>query len=149
MAEYNFYMAQQNEDGSFNDDVNLEESFPGLRIARISGLNNKGKQRIYTETYVELDELQVYIPDHITRESTDIEFEIVFIGDEGRESYESFSDFVTGHILRYYDDCRKRMATMFLSDIISVSGEMLYGGKTYFIVKFKFKTLRGYTEGVK
>lgn len=143
-SQYNFYMARY-ENNAWSEEQSIEDSFEGLRVATIKGLSDKGKPRIYTETYAEIDGTDVYIPEEIKRDSTEIEFEILFMGNGYRDVYDSFVEFITGTKIRYHDTCRNRQLEMVLNDSIEVSGEMLYGGQPFVMASFKFLNLAGHT----
>lgn len=145
--KYIFYMARD-ENGTWSAEQDIESTFSGLRVAVIKGLSDKGKPRIYTETYAEQDGTQVYIPEKVTRDSTTVEFEILFMGDNYRDSYDSFVEFITGAKIKYRDTCRNRQLEMVLSEAIKVSDEMLYGGKPFLLAEFKFLNLAGQTTKV-
>ena len=146
-SQYKFYMARYEGD-DFQAEQSIEDVFEGLRVATVKGLSDKGKPRIYTETYAEIDGTDVYIPEDIKRDSTEIEFEILFMGDGYRDVYDSFVDFITGAKIRYRDTCRNRQLDMVLNDSIEVSDEMLYGGQPFVMASFKFLNLAGHTTKV-
>lgn len=143
-SQYNFYMARYEND-AWSDEQSIEDSFEGLRVATVKGLSDKGKPRIYTETYAEIDGTDVYIPEEAKRDSTEIEFEILFMGDGYRDVYDSFVEFITGAKIRYHDTCRNRQLEMVLNDSVEVSDEMLYGGQPFVMASFKFLNLAGHT----
>lgn len=143
-SQYKFYMARYEND-AWSDEQSIEDSFEGLRVATVKGLSDKGKPRIYTETYAEIDGTDVYIPEEIKRDSTEIEFEILFMGNGYRDVYDSFVEFITGAKIRYHDTCRNRQLEMVLNDSIEVSDEMLYGGQPFVMAGFKFLNLAGHT----
>lgn len=143
-SQYKFYMARY-EGSGFQAEQSIEDSFKGLRVATVKGLSDKGKPRIYTETYAEIDGTDVYIPEDIKRDSTEIEFEILFMGDGYRDVYDSFVEFITGAKIRYHDTCRNRQLEMVLNDSIEVSDEILYGGQPFVMASFKFLNLAGHT----
>ena len=90
----------------------------------------------------------MYIPEDIKRDSTEIEFDILFMGEGYRDVYDSFVEFVTGAKIRYHDTCRNRQLDMVLNDGIEVSDEMLYGGQPFVMASFKFLNLAGHTTKV-
>lgn len=143
-SQYNFYMARY-ENNAWSDEQSIEDLFKGLRVATVKGLSDKGKPRIYTETYAEIDGIDVHIPEEIKRDSTEIEFEILFMGNGYRDVYDSFVEFITGAKIRYHDTCRNRQLEMVLNDSIEVSDEMLYGGQPFVMASFKFLNLAGHT----
>lgn len=143
-SQYKFYMARYEND-AWSTERSIEDSFEGLRVATVKGLSDKGKPRIYTETYAEIDGTDVYIPEEIKRDSTEIEIEILFMGDGYRDVYDSFVEFITGAKIKYHDTCRNRQLEMVLNDSIEVSDEMLYGGQPFVMASFKFLNLAGHT----
>lgn len=146
-SQYKFYMARYEND-AWSAEQSIEDVFKGLRVATVKGLSDKGKPRIYTETYAEIDGTNVYIPEEIKRDSTEIEFEILFMGNGYRDVYDSFVEFITGAKIRYHDTCRNRQLEMVLNDSIEVSDEMLYGGRPFVMARFKFLNLTGHTTKV-
>lgn len=147
VSKYNFFMARF-ENGAYGDYRNLEDYFDGLRMMTIAGLSSKGKPRVYLESFVEAQKLDVFFPEEITRDSTGMEFNIIFIGDGYRDVYDSFVDFVTNAPIMYYDDCRNRRVEMFLQEAVEPSDEKLYGDLPYIIAPFKFTNYSGDSEKV-
>ena len=146
-SQYKFYMARY-DNNAWSDEQSIEKEFAGLRVATIKGLSDKGKPRIYTETYAEIDGTDVYIPEDIKRDSTEIEFEILFMGEGYRDVYDSFVEFITGAKIKYHDTCRNRQLEMVLNYAIKVSDEMLYGGEPFVMATFKFLNLASHTTKV-
>lgn len=147
MSKYNFYMSRF-ENGAYGSFVDLESAFDGLRMKTIKGLRSKGKPRVYVESCVESDKLDVYFPEVVLRDSTELEFEVIFIGEGYQDVYDSFVDFVSGAPIMYYDNCRNRKVEMYLSDAVEPSEEKLYGDLPYIIVPFKFTNYSGDSEKV-
>ena len=146
-GKYKFYMSRY-ENGAWSKQQSIEDVFAGLRIAMVKGLSDKGKPRIYVETYAELDGSQVYIPEGTLRDSTEVEFEILFMGNNYRDVCDSFVEFVTGAKIKYHDTCRNRQLVMVLNDEVEVSDEMLYGGTPFIMAGFKFLNLASHTTKV-
>lgn len=147
VSKYKFFMARY-EDWSYGSFVDLESVFEGLRMMSIKGLSSKGKQMVYAESFAENAKLDVYFPEEVIRESTELEFEIIFIGDGYRDTFDSFVDFVSGAPIMYYDNCRNRSVEMYLSDKVEPSDEKLYGDLPYIIAPFKFTNYSGDSEKV-
>lgn len=150
MNEYQFFMQREKVgEAGLEEAVNLEEHFKGLKYARCSGLNSYGKiKNIYTETYAETDELRVFIPDKITRENTEIEFEFAFVDTEDSNrmnTYHQFAEFISGRKITYWDTCRNREVKMILLNGIPAPEEMLYGSVPYLKMTVTFKNLMGST----
>lgn len=148
MEKYNFYMSRWI-GNAWESPINLEEYFSGLKYAECKGLSKYGKiKNIYTETYAETDELRTYIPDpdEIARENTDIEFVFVFIGENRRDIYDNFINWLSGYKIKYWDDCRNREVEIILIDAIEPSDDELVGTTPFIRGTFKFKNLKGQTS---
>ena len=132
---------------SWEADTDIEKTFSGLHYAKCDGLDRFGSvKNVYSETYAETSELRVYIPENVARENTDIEFEFVFDGENRRDTYHNFVDWMSGKKLRYWDTLRNRVAEMILIESIEPEEEELYGSHPFIRVPFKFKNLKGSTE---
>lgn len=132
---------------SWEADTDIEETFSGLHYAKCDGLDRFGSvKNVYSEIYAETSELRVYIPENVARENTDIEFEFVFDGENRRDTYHNFVDWMSGKKLRYWDTLRNRVAEMILIESIEPEEDELYGSHPFIRVPFKFKNLKGSTE---
>ena len=128
-------------------EVSIEDYFQGMKFVSCTGLIDKGKiKNIYTENYAETSELRVFIPATITRENTEIEFSFGFQGENRRDVFDSFVEWVSGHKIRYWDTCRNREVDMVLINEISVDEDILLGTSPYIIVPFVFKNINGDTK---
>lgn len=126
--------------------IDLEEYFPGLKYVSCTGLSDYGKiKNIYTESYAETEQLRVYMPDTIVRENTDIEFEFGFTGENRRDTYDNFVEWISGYKLKYWDTARHREVEMILIDAIEVDEDLLLGSSPFIVVPFTFKNLKGST----
>lgn len=144
--DYKFYISRY-VDGSWEDGTDLESYFEGLHYLKCDGLSKYGEvKNIFTETYAETDELRVYIPPKVSRKNTDIEFEFVFEGENRRDTYHSFVDWLSGKRLKYWDTLRNRELEMILIESVEPEEDELYGSHPYILVPFTFKNLRGQTE---
>ena len=142
---YKFYMSRL-VDGSWESPISIEDYFNGMKYISCKGLSDKGKiKNIYTESYAEVEDLRVYIPDEVVRENTDIEFEFGFEKTGRRDVFDSFVDWVSGYKIKYWDTCRNREVEMILIDKVEVDEDLLIGSSPYIIVPFKFKNLKGST----
>lgn len=132
---------------SWEADTDIEKTFSGLHYAKCDGLDRFGAvKNVFYETYAETSELRVYIPGNVARENTDIEFEFVFDGENRRDTYHNFVDWMSGKKLRYWDTLRNRVAEMILIESIEPEEDELYGSHPFIRVPFKFKNLKGSTE---
>ena len=142
-SKYKFYMSRFI-DGSWESEVSLEDYFDGLVYLSAKNLSGFGKIRnIYTESFAEVEDLRLYIPETVVRENTDIEFEFGFKKANRRDTYHSFVDWITGHKIKYWDTARNREVEMILMEKIEVDDDLLKGNSPYIVVPFKFKNLKG------
>lgn len=142
-SKYKFYMSRFI-DGSWESEVSLEDYFDGLVYLSAKNLSGFGKIRnIYSESFAEVEDLRLYIPETVVRENTDIEFEFGFKKANRRDTYHSFVDWITGHKIKYWDTARNREVEMILIEKIEVDDDLLKGDSPYIVVPFKFKNLKG------
>lgn len=146
--DYKFYMSRYIKvTDSWEKEISLEDYFLGMKYMECQGLSKFGKvKNIYTETYAETDELRVFIPTKAVRGNTDLEFKFAFIGENRRDIYDRFVEWLTGYKITYWDTCRNRKVLMYLSDAVEPGDDELYGSQPYVIATFKFKNMRGQTE---
>lgn len=146
--DYKFYIKRY-VNNAWEEEVSITDYFTGLHYCKCSGLSDYGKiKNIYTESYAETDELRLYIPAIPVRENTDIEFEFAFSGDNRRDVYDSFVEWLSGYKLYYHDTLRKRTTHMVLIEAVEITDDYLYGNELYLVAKFKFKNIYGQTEKV-
>lgn len=139
MSSYQFYIQRNSIAGATESAKNLEIDFPGLKYKSLEGIDNYGKPKLYTETYAESDDLRIFIPDVITRDNPEIVLTLCFFGNNRREIYHAFVEFITGCVITYWDTCRDRKIRMVLTEAIATSEDKLYGSTPYIEVPFKFK----------
>lgn len=126
---------------------NLEEDFPGLRYKEFKGLEKYGKNKgVYTETFAETDEVQVYITPTPIRENIELTLTLVFIGNSRRETYHLFVDYISQGKIKYWDSVRKREVVFVLIEAIEPETDTLIGGADYIQVSFKLTCLNGQAE---
>ena len=148
MPDYKFYMSRW-DNNVWEPDVDLETYFIGMKYMSCEGLSNYGEiKNVYTEDYAEEDGVSAYIPapDDVVRESTDIEFEFAFGGDNRRDTFDSFVKFISGYKIRYWDTARMREVEMVLKEKVEVDEDLLLGASPYIVVPFKFKNINGCTK---
>ena len=144
---YYFYLQKYPKDGVIQPIINIEEYFDGLRYSKLTGIDRYGKPKnIHSETYAESSSLRVYIPDIITRENPNVELELYFTGENRRDMYHRFVEFIYGCKLYYWDTCRNRKISIILNDAIEPSEDKLYGSIPYITSTFKFTNLTGQSE---
>lgn len=133
-------------DNAWEEATDIEATFEGLHYAKCDGLSRFGAiKNIYTETFAETSELRVYLPETVSRENTDIEFQFAFDGDNRRDVYHSFVEWLSGKRLKYWDTLRKRELEMILMESVEPEEDELYGSHPFILVPFKFKNLKGET----
>lgn len=143
MNKYNFYMQKKLPDGGTDVIRNLESDFEGMKYLKCKGINTYGKPKnIYTETYAETSSLRVHLPDKITRENTDIEFEFLFTGNNAQKTYDEFVEYITNAKVLYWDDYRNKQVEMVNMEAVEPSEEKYYG-ETFLKATVKFKNLNG------
>ena len=146
MENPKFYMSRY-VNGAWEEAVDIEAYFNGLHYSKCEGLSNYGKPKnVYTETFAETSELRVYLPETVARENTDVEFEFVFDGENRRDTYHSFVEWLSGKRLKYWDTLRNRELEMILIESVEPEEDELLGSHPFVRVPFKFKNLRGQTE---
>lgn len=127
--------------------TDIEAKFDGLHYVKCDGISTYGAvKNIYTETYAETSELRVSLPETVARENTDIEFEFAFDGENRRDTYHSFVEWLSGKRLKYWDTLRNRELEMILMESVEPEEDELYGSHPYIKVPFKFKNLKGETK---
>lgn len=140
-----FYIARLIGD-SWEEATDIESHFEGLHYKECDGLDKYGAiKNIYTETYAETGELRVYLPETVARENTDIEFVFVFDGDNRRNTYHSFVQWLSGKRLKYWDTLRNRELEMILMESVEPEEDELWGSHPFIKVPFKFRNLKGET----
>lgn len=141
-----FYIARLI-DNAWEEATDIEAKFDGLHYVKCDGLSKFGAiKNVYSETYSETSELRVYLPETVARENTDIEFEFVFDGDNRRDTYHSFVEWLSGKRLKYWDTLRNRELEMILMESVEPEEDELYGSHPFIRVPFKFKNIKGETK---
>ena len=143
--DYKFYMRRYGTDDDAAQPVkDLEVDFPGLVCQEAAGLSSKGSPKnIYYEEYAENEETRVYIPDTVCLDSTEIELKFVFLGEDRRETYDSFFDYVSAGKIKYWDTARNRLVHIVLDAATEPDEDVLKGGTHYIIAAFTFRNLFG------
>lgn len=137
--EYKFYMRQY-PDGT---DKDLEAEFVGLHYSSCDGLENKGEvKNIYTETFADSSEINVYVPDEICEDSVEVTFTFAFDGDDRRKVFDDFYSFVRNGVIEYHDNARNKKAWLLLDGGVEPSDDILKGSHVYILADFKFKTVK-------
>lgn len=141
---YKFFFQRYPVEGIVQETKDLEIDFPGCRYLLCKGLSDYGKiKNIVKEDYAEAEMPRVYIPEKITRETSTVQFSLYFAGANRRDVFDQFVDYITGHKLIYWDNCRNREVHLLLEDEIQVEDDILYGGNPYLICAIKFTNLKG------
>lgn len=147
MSDYKCYMRRIDIAGQ--PEMDLEKNFKGLIYKEFIGLDSYGKiKSVYTEEFAETDELQVYQNPTPIRENTDLTFTCIFTGNDRRNVYHSFVDFISKGKIQYWDNIRNRKVTFILIEAIEPSDDKLYGSTPYIIASFKLKNIKGQTDAL-
>lgn len=142
MADFNFYM--QRVDIADQPIKNLEKDFDGLLYKEFKGLETYGKiKSVYTESFPETDELQVFAAETPIRDNIDLTLTLIFKGDRRRSTYHSFVDYISTGKIKYWDDVRNRQVTFILIESINPETDLLYGGMPYIQAAFNLKCING------
>lgn len=126
--------------------MNLEEDFKGMKYISCKGLLSRGKQRMYIESWAEKSGVDVYLPIVTTVDYTDIIFDFAFIGENRKDTFISFYEYIRGKKLRYWDTVRKLQVEIALSEKIEPSEDILLGSTPYIKASFKFININGYSK---
>lgn len=145
-----FYMQKESANPEVPEAVvDLELNFKGMYIKQITGLSDKGNPKnIYFEKYAESDKLRSYAPKDVKLDATEISIVAVFLGDNCRDVFDSFFEYVRNGRIDYWDNIRKRKTRMMLSGEVKLSDDNLKGSDKYIIASFPFQNLYGKTEKV-
>lgn len=139
-----FYM--QRVDKTNQPVKDLEADFKGLRYKEFKGLENFGKiKSVYTESFAETDELQVYMADTPIRENITPTLTLVFIGDNKRKAYHDFVDYISTGKIAYWDNVRKRKITFILTESIEPEYDTVKDTE-YIQASFKLQCLNGHAS---
>ena len=132
---------------NYSDDENskdLEEDFKGLKYSKCVGLESRGAiKNKYTEDFAEESGVRVFIPDVITHKTTDITFTFLFIGDNRRQVFEDFYNYVSTGIIYYHDTVRMKQAKLCLMGEVKPTDDVYKGSTKYISADFKFSNLWG------
>lgn len=129
---------------SWEAEVSLEEHFTGLKYVKCEGLLAYGKQKnVYTETYAETSEMRIYTPATVARENGEITLTLGFEGQNRRETYLNFVNWVSGHKIKYRDNARNVEVSMFLTGEVEPTEDLIIGSKPYMLVDFIFTNITG------
>lgn len=128
---------------------NLEKDFDGLRYKEFKGLENYGKLKsVYTETFAETDEVQVYMAPKIVRENIELTLTLLFVGDNRRATYHSFVDYISKGKIKYWDTVRKREVVFILTEAIEPEEDTAKEGDGYTMVSFTLTCINGQAKDV-
>ena len=149
-STYNFYMQECTPQGrllagSKRRDLENDPEFEGLKYSRAEGLDKIGKPRIYTEEFSDSDRLKVHIPKTLTNKPTTVKFTFYFTGENRRESYKNFVEFVRSGYRMYYDTARNKYLYFFVNEEITPASEQHYGSTPYLELQLTVQNIFGRT----
>lgn len=147
------YLAEATNPG-WETEVDIEDDFKitdqqtgavsKILYKQMTGLSDKGKPRVYKETYADADSIRVFLSDK--REPTELTLTLLFVGPARRDVYDNFCEYLKGYRVKYWDSVRKRKVEMFLSEAVTPSEDKFYVGTPYIQADFKFTNYTGETE---
>lgn len=159
MIEPNVFIAKVSKDANGKYAIiegstkNINNDFNGVYYQSADGIETHGTPWVYTEEYPESNELDVYFSENNTFKSTDFTLKLYFIAPDGKKdneaidyiinAYNSFFYFVSGHLILYWDNVRKRKLLLALTESVKPSTTSVLSGREYLAVSFKFKNLFG------
>ena len=149
-STYKFYMQECDSKGKTIADapqIDLEnhEAFEGLKYVKATGLDKIGKPRIYTEKFSDSERLRVHIPNELTNEATTVEFQFIFSGENRRESYKTFVEYVRKGYKMYYDTARNKYLYFCVTSEITPAKENWYGSTPYLELTLTVQNIFGRT----
>lgn len=128
---------------------NLEEDFIGLKYKEFKGLEKYGKNKaVYTETFAETDEVQVYMSPTPIRENIELTLTLLFTGSSRRATYHLFVDYISQGKIKYWDNVRNREVVFVLIESIEPEIDTVKGGDDYLIASFNLTCLNGQAKTV-
>lgn len=157
MIEPKIYIAKASKatNGKFvaEDGIEISEHFKGACYSKAEGLEAYGKTRSYTETYPESATPDIFFPDNLTRETTNLTLTLYFFDPDKHEeeteaiaavdkAYHSFVDYISGTFIKYWDNVRQRKVILAYQEQTKPTVDSLYG-LVYKEVSFKFTNLYG------
>lgn len=146
---YHFYMVECDKTGAIIDgavEKDLESAFPGLLYSKAVGIDKIGAPKnIYTEQYSDSNRLRAYVPNTITNQATTIVFTFIFTGDNRREVYYNFLEYIRNGYKRYRDTARNRYFCFFVNSEIAPAEERFYGDKPYLSLDVTVQNIFGRT----
>lgn len=147
MEEYKYYIQREVEGNLPEEAISIEDYFTGCKYLSFDGLSNRGAPKnIVIETYADADEPRVYIPEKIRYDTYDATLQLYFTGENRRDVYDQFIDYVIGRKITYWDTCRNRKLKLIYNSSTTTKEDVLKGGLHYIIAEFKFTNLTGTNE---
>ena len=158
MANPKIYFARisTDKDGKYilsGDTKDMEKDFEGAMYKSADGIETVGTPKVYTEEYPEEGVMDVYFPDEMVFKSTDFTLKVYFIPKKDiseqepvaqiNEAYNAMKDFLSGSLVMYWDNIRKRKVLVALTESVKPTTSSVKPGGEYYEVSFKFKNVFG------
>ena len=131
----------------------VTSDFVGTYYQSADGVETYGAPRVYTEEYPESKELDVFFPEDTNLKSTEFTLKLYFIAPSDKKdneaieyintAYNTFTEFITGGKILYWDNVRKRKLLIALTDSVKPTTTSVLSGREYLAVSFKFKNIYG------
>lgn len=156
MQKYKFYIQEVEWKADSNSYValsgasptDIEDKFKGLKYSKCEGLEDVGEANLYTEEYADSDRLRVYIPSDLTHKATEIKLTLFFVGDERRNAYNAFNDWIMGKTLAYWDTARNKKLIFFVKNPVKPSNDKFKGSTPYIEVTYTLSNVYGKAESL-
>lgn len=144
MSRPKFYLQKKPVNGVEQPKIDIELTYPGLYVLEVKGISNKGKiKNITFENYAEVTEPRIDIPSSLSRETTKVEIKVAFLGANRRDTYDDFSDFISGSVVEYSDSIRSRKTDLLNIESVEPDYDSLIGNAQSIQVVYKFENLKG------
>lgn len=146
MADYHIYMMRKDINPQIRRD--LEVAFKGLKYKELKGVERFGERKnIYMESFAETDRIEVWQGDTAIRNNTEVILTLVFIGENRRQAYHDFVDYISVGEFEYTDDIRKRKFDFIFKNALEPSEDTLKGTE-YIQADFVLQNLNGQTSDI-
>lgn len=154
-SEYKFYMQKCSKTGELISGTlkDLEKDFENLRYMEAKGIDKIGKiKNSYMEQYADSNTLRTWHPsengEETTHEATVIELKLLFYGDNRRNVYDEFNEYILDGYHAFWDSLRGKKFTFLVLEAIEPSEDSFKGGIPYITCSWKLQNIKGYTEKI-
>ncbi len=148
MSGNRHYYMQLQTAGDVQDIIDIEATFEGLYVNDVEGLLNKGEAKnIYIETFADMEDSKVYMPDVVYREPTTVTMTLSILASNFVEVYGDFLTYIAKDKLKLWDDMRtvdsKSVEVELLFTAAVSPDDILTEGQERIEVEIEFQNLKG------